>query len=355
MNGSKPVDALTEAEARAELGDLASIIAEHDRAYFGRDAPVISDAEYDALRRRNEEIEKRFPRLVRADSPAKRVGARPAEGFKTVRHAVPMLSLSNAFSDEDVGDFVERARRFFARDRDLDLTFTAEPKIDGLGASLRYEGGKFVRGATRGDGYEGEDITANLRTLGDIPEKLKGRKIPEVVEVRGEVFMTHAEFKKLNAWAAREGKPAYVNPRNTAAGSLRQLDPSITAARNLKFFAYAWGEMSALPADTQYGVVQRFGEWGFAVSPLMQRVKTLEEMLAHYRKIEAQRATLGYDIDGVVYKLDRLDLQERWGFVSRAPRWAIAHKFPAEQATTVLEGIDIQVGRTGALTPVARL
>ncbi|HUV33254.1 MAG TPA: NAD-dependent DNA ligase LigA [Devosiaceae bacterium] len=355
MSGPKPVDALSEDEALAELAELAAVIAGHDKAYYAQDAPTISDAEYDALRQRNDAIEAAFPHLAREDSPSARVGAAPAEGFAKVRHAVPMLSLSNAFSEGDVADFVERAHRFFAREKDLKLEFTAEPKIDGLSASLRYENGEFVQGATRGDGYQGEDITANLRTIGDIPKVLKGADVPAVAEIRGEVFMTHDEFKKLNEWAAREGKPAYVNPRNTAAGSLRQLDASVTASRKLRFFAYAWGEISAVPADTQYEVVKRFGAWGFRVNPLMRRVTTLKEMVAHYQQIEAQRATLGYDIDGVVYKLDRLDLQRRWGFVARAPRWAIARKFPAEQATTILTGIDIQVGRTGALTPVARL
>lgn len=355
MSGERAVEALTERQAKAELARLAKTIAAHDRAYYQDDAPVVSDAEYDALRSRNEAIEARFPDLVREDSPTRRVGARPAEGFAKVRHAVPMLSLGNAFSEEDVADFVARAHRYFARDEGLELVFTAEPKIDGLSASLRYEAGAFVRGATRGDGYEGEDITANLRTLDDIPKRLTGKDVPEVVEVRGEVFMTHEEFHRLNVRAEAEGRPLYVNPRNTAAGSLRQLDPSITASRKLKFYAYAWGEISVLPAATQYEVVQRFKAWGLQVNPLMKRVRTVEEMLAHYREIEAQRAMLGYDIDGVVYKLDRLDLQERWGTVSRAPRWALAHKFPAERATTILEGIDIQVGRTGALTPVARL
>jgi len=355
LSGERAVEALTERQAKAELARLAKTIAAHDRAYYQDDAPVVSDAEYDALRSRNEAIEARFPDLVREDSPTRRVGARPAEGFAKVRHAVPMLSLGNAFSEEDVADFVARAHRYFARDEGLELVFTAEPKIDGLSASLRYEAGAFVRGATRGDGYEGEDITANLRTLDDIPKRLTGKDVPEVVEVRGEVFMTHEEFHRLNVRAEAEGRPLYVNPRNTAAGSLRQLDPSITASRKLKFYAYAWGEISVLPAATQYEVVQRFKAWGLQVNPLMKRVRTVEEMLAHYREIEAQRAMLGYDIDGVVYKLDRLDLQERWGTVSRAPRWALAHKFPAERATTILEGIDIQVGRTGALTPVARL
>ncbi|WP_029041391.1 NAD-dependent DNA ligase LigA [Cucumibacter marinus] len=351
----KPVDALTEEEAVTELERLADEIARHDRAYHEQDKPLISDADYDALRQRNEAIEARFPQHVREDSPTMKVGAAPAEGFAKVRHAVPMLSLGNAFSDEDVAEFVQRAHRYFERDKDLEIVFTAEPKIDGLSASLRYEKGKFVQGATRGDGQEGEDITANLKTIDDIPKSLKGDNIPDVVEVRGEVFMTHEEFQALKARSAAEGGQDYVNPRNTAAGSLRQKDASVTASRNLKFFAYAWGEMSAMPEDTQYGMVQKLGEWGFVINPLMKRVITVEEMLEQYREIETQRATLGYDIDGVVYKVDSLELQRRWGFVARAPRWAIAHKFPAEQATTVLEAIDIQVGRTGALTPVARL
>lgn len=351
----KPVEDLTEEEAVAELERLAEEIARHDRAYHEQDKPLISDADYDALRQRNEAIEARFPQHVREDSPTMKVGAAPAEGFAKVRHAVPMLSLGNAFSDEDVAEFVQRAHRYFERDKDLKIVFTAEPKIDGLSASLRYEKGKFVQGATRGDGQEGEDITANLKTIDDIPKTLKGDNIPDVVEVRGEVFMTHEEFQALKARSAAEGGQDYVNPRNTAAGSLRQKDASVTASRNLKFFAYAWGEMSAMPEDTQYGMVQKLGEWGFVINPLMKRVTTVEEMLDQYREIEAQRATLGYDIDGVVYKVDSLELQRRWGFVARAPRWAIAHKFPAEQATTILEAIDIQVGRTGALTPVARL
>jgi DNA ligase (NAD+) len=350
-----PVEALNEQEAAAELEELAREIAKHDLAYHTEDKPQISDAAYDALRRRNEAIEARFPHLLRADSPALAVGARPAEGFAKVTHRVPMLSLGNAFSDEDVRDFVERARRYFEKDKDLDLAFTAEPKIDGLSASLLYENGTLVQGATRGDGAVGEDITANLRTISDIPERLTGSGWPSSIEIRGEVYMSHAEFQALKARSAAEGGQDYVNPRNTAAGSLRQKDPSVTASRNLKFFAYAWGEAADLPAETQYDVVQAFAGWGFAINPLMIRTESVEEMLAHYARIEAQRATLGYDIDGVVYKLDRLDLQQRWGFVARAPRWAIAHKFPAEKATTILERIDIQVGRTGALTPVARL
>lgn len=355
----KDIADLSEDEARSELARLAEALAAADIAYHRNDAPEISDADYDALKRRNEAIEEAFPELVRPDSVSGRVGAAPAEGFAKVRHGVPMLSLANAFSDEDVTDFVARAKKFFMpdilRDPGFELAFTAEPKIDGLSASLRYENGVFVRGATRGDGTEGEDITENLRTIADIPDRLAGSGWPAVIEVRGEVYMKHAEFRRLKEHSAKFGGQDYVNPRNTAAGSLRQKDPKITASRNLNFFAYAWGEASAPPAPTQFEVVRRFAEWGFATNPLTIRTDSAEALIAHYRAIESQRATLGYDIDGVVYKLDRLDLQQRWGFVARAPRWAIAHKFPAEQASTVLTGIDIQVGRTGALTPVARL
>ena len=350
---------LNEAEAQQELARLAVLIREADLAYHQQDAPVMTDAEYDALRQRNAAIEARFPQLVRADSPTETVGAAPAEAFAKVRHGVPMLSLGNAFADEEVAEFVQRGRKFFekdlARDPAMQLEFTAEPKIDGLSASLRYEKGVFVRGATRGDGTVGEDITENLRTIADIPAKLEGEGWPDLIEIRGEVYMTHAEFKRLKDHSTKYGGQEFVNPRNTAAGSLRQKDPKITASRKLNFFAYAWGEASAPPAATQWDAMQKFREWGFVVNPLLIRTASVSELLEQYRKIEAQRASLGYDIDGVVYKLDRLDLRERWGFVSRAPRWAIAHKFPAEQATTVLLGIDIQVGRTGALTPVARL
>jgi len=338
-----------------ELDRLHALIERADRAYFQEDAPEISDAEYDAAKRRYVEIESRFPQLRRPDSLSERVGAAPAEGFAKVRHAVPMLSLGNAFDDEDVADFVARAHKFFERDKGIELVFTAEPKIDGLSASLRYEHGVFVRGATRGDGTVGEDITENLRTIDQVPKKLDGEGWPDVLEVRGEVYMTHADFAALKARSVEEGGQDYVNPRNTAAGSLRQKDPTVTARRNLKFFAYGWGEASAPFAATQYEAVERLGEWGFSTNPLMIRTAKVEDLLEQYRAIEAQRATLGYDIDGVVYKLDRLDLQQRWGFVARAPRWAIAHKFPAEQATTLLNAIDIQVGRTGTLTPVARL
>ena len=350
-----PVDSLTPEDAAAELERLAAELAEHDRRYHGEDAPTITDAEYDALKRRNAAIEARFPELVREDSPSGRVGAPPAEGFAKVRHAVPMLSLAKAYTDQDVVDFLERAKRFFERDKELDIAFTAEPKIDGLSASLRYEKGVLVQGATRGDGAVGEDITANLRTISDIPHKLMGSGWPETIEIRGEVYMTYAEFQALKERSAAAGGQDYVNPRNTAAGSLRQKDASVTASRNLKFFAYAWGYTSEDPAPTQYEAVQKFADWGFRISPLMIRAKSVDELVAHYRLIEAQRSSLGYDIDGVVYKVDQLDLQRRWGFVTGEPRWAVAHKFPAEQAFTTVRGIDIQVGRTGTLAPVARL
>ena len=361
----KPAADLSEDEARIELERLAAALAAADIAYHQNDAPEISDAEYDALKRRNDALEQAFPELVRSDSPSGKVGAAPAEGFAKVRHGVPMLSLANAFSDADVSDFVARARKFFMadilRDPDFKLEFTAEPKIDGLSASLRYENGVFVRGATRGDGVVGEDITENLKTIADIPHRLAGTGWPALIEIRGEVYMKHAEFQRLKAHAARYGGQDYVNPRNTAAGSLRQKDAKITASRNLNFFAYAWGVAeddqgnAQPPAATQTEVVQKFGSWGVVTNPLMIKTESAEKLVEHYHGIEAQRAGLGYDIDGVVYKLDRLDLQQRWGFVARAPRWAIAHKFPAEQAITILTGIDIQVGRTGALTPVARL
>ncbi len=351
----KPVDELTEAEADAELARLASAIAAADIAYHQNDAPEITDAEYDGLRRRNDAIEAAFPHLVREDSPSMSVGAPPAEGFAKVRHGEPMLSLAKAYTDDDVLDFIERGRRFFERDKDLEIAFTAEPKIDGLSASLRYEKGVFVQGATRGDGTVGEDITANLRTIADIPERLAGSGWPDVIEIRGEVYMSYAEFQALKARSAAAGGQDYVNPRNTAAGSLRQKDPAVTASRKLNFFAYAWGYTTADPAPTQFESVQKFAEWGFRVSPLMVRAQSAEELIAQYRLIEQQRSSLGYDIDGVVYKVDQLELQRRWGFVTGEPRWAVAHKFPAEQATTVVRSIDIQVGRTGTLAPVARL
>jgi DNA ligase (NAD+) len=351
---TKAVEKLTEAEARKELERLASEIAENDRRYHGEDAPVISDADYDALRKRNNAIEARFPKLIRADSPSHRVGATVSDKFAKVVHSVPMLSLDNAFSDEDVADFVARVRRFLGMKEDADLVFTAEPKIDGLSASLRYEKGVFVRGATRGDGAEGEDITANLRTIKDIPLRLSG-KVPDVLEVRGEVYMTHSNFERLNKRREKEGEPVYANPRNSAAGSVRQLDPAITASRELNFFAYTWGEVSKLPAGTQWGVLEAFKAFGFKVNPLARRCETVAQILKFYHDIESRRAKLGYDIDGVVYKVDSLALQERLGFVSRSPRWATAHKFAAEQAETILQDIDIQVGRTGKLAPVAKL
>ncbi len=350
----KAVDKLTSAEAARELDRFAAEIAEHDRRYHGDDAPTISDADYDALRRRNAEIEEKFPKLVRPDSPSHRVGARASEKFAKVVHARPMLSLDNAFTDEDVHDFAVRVRRFLGLKEDDDLAMTAEPKIDGLSASLRYEDGVFVQGATRGDGSEGEDITPNLRTIKDIPLRLNG-KAPKLIEVRGEVYMSHKGFAALNKRQEKDDKPTYANPRNSAAGSVRQLDPSITASRALNFFAYTWGEASELPAKTQHGMLEQFGKWGFKVNPLTRRCESIDDVLKFYRDIEKNRAALSYDIDGVVYKVDRLDLQERLGFVSRSPRWAIAHKFPAEQAETILLDIDIQVGRTGKLAPVAKL
>ena len=349
------VEELTEAQAKAELKRLAGEIGEHDRRYYQEDAPAVSDAAYDALRQRNEAIEALFPKLVRADSPSRRIGAAPASKFAKVRHAVPMLSLQNAFSDEDVSDFVDRIRRFLRLSEDDSLSFTAEPKIDGLSMSLRYENGRLVTGATRGDGAEGEDVTANIRTIGDIPNELKGRNLPAVCEVRGEVYMRHADFAALNKRQEADGKPPFANPRNSAAGSLRQLDARITASRPLHFFAYAWGEMASMPADTQSGMLDWFHDHGFKINPLIKTCGSVEALLAFHDDIEQRRATLDYDIDGVVYKVDRLDWQERLGFVSRSPRWAIAHKFPAEKATTIVQAIDIQVGRTGALTPVAKL
>ncbi|SJZ63499.1 NAD-dependent DNA ligase LigA [Consotaella salsifontis] len=350
----KSVDALSAAEAEKELASLASEIAEHDRRYHGEDAPTISDAEYDALRRRNLAIEQRFPDLKREDSPSTKVGAAVSEKFGKVRHAVPMLSLDNAFSDGDVADFVARIRRFLRLDGGAMPAITAEPKIDGLSMSLRYERGVLVSGATRGDGAVGENVTANVKTVPDIPNVLHG-KPSEVIEVRGEVYMEHRDFAALNERQAQAGRQVFANPRNAAAGSLRQLDASVTASRPLRFFAYAWGEVSEMPAETQTDMVAALAGYGFRVNPLMRRFTDLEELLRHYHEIEEQRASLGYDIDGVVYKVDDLELQRRLGFVSRSPRWAIAHKFPAEQATTVLRAIEIQVGRTGALTPVAKL
>jgi len=352
---SKPVAQLTEAEAAAELERLAREIAHHDALYYREAAPEISDAAYDALRERNEAIEQRFPNLIREDSPSLRVGAAPVETFGKVTHRVPMLSLGNIFDEEGLRDFLERIARFLGLDSTEGLAFTAEPKIDGLSITLIYEKGRLVLGATRGDGYEGENVTANVRTIVDIPQTVRAKDFPDRFEVRGEIYMGRAAFQRLNEAQAAKGERLFANPRNAAAGSLRQLDPSITASRPLQFFAYGWGEAPRLPADTQWGVYQAFLRWGFPVNPLMRLTQSVEEMLETYKEIESGRSGLDYDIDGVVYKLDRLDLQERLGYVSRSPRFAIAHKFPAEKATTVLHDIEIQVGRTGALTPVAKL
>lgn len=353
-NAKTPVETLTEEEAAAELAFLAAEIARHDELYHGQDAPEISDADYDALKRRNEEIEARFPALVRDDSPSRRVGSAPLATFAPITHARPMLSLDNTFSDEDVRDFVASVYRFLGRLPDDSIAFTAEPKIDGLSMSIRYENGRLVTAATRGDGTTGENVTANVLTIAEIPNRLPAG-VPAVVEVRGEVYMAKSDFLALNEKMAAEGRQTYVNPRNTAAGSLRQLDAAVTASRKLRFFAYAWGEMSAMPADTQYGMIEVLKSWGFPVNPMTQRLFRVDDIINHYREIGLARPDLDYDIDGVVYKVDELALQERLGFRSRSPRWATAHKFPAEQAFTTVERIDIQVGRTGALTPVARL
>jgi DNA ligase (NAD+) len=348
------VETLTEEQAKAELQRLAAEIAHHDALYHGKDKPEISDADYDALKRRNDAIEAQFPQLVRTDSPSQRVGAAPAGIFAQVVHARPMLSLDNTFSDEDVQDFVSSVYRFLGQMPDSSIAFTAEPKIDGLSMSLRYENRRLVTAATRGDGTTGENVTANILTIKEIPTELPA-DAPDVVEVRGEVYMAKSDFMALNAQMEAEGRQTYVNPRNTASGSLRQLDPKVTASRKLRFFAYAWGEMSQMPAETQWEMVQVFARWGFPINPLTRRLNSVEAILDHYHEIGLQRPDLDYDIDGVVYKVDRLDLQARLGFRSRSPRWATAHKFPAEQAFTTVEAIDIQVGRTGALTPVARL
>jgi DNA ligase (NAD+) len=348
-------DKLTAAQAKTELARLAEEIARHDRLYYQKDAPEISDAAYDALRRRNEAIEARFPELVRPDSPSVRVGAAPAAAFSKVRHSRPMLSLDNAFDEQDVRDFAERVRRFLGLKPEQGIELVAEPKIDGLSIALRYENGKFAQGATRGDGEVGEEVTANLKTIDDIPSHLKGRDVPDVLEVRGEVYMQRADFLKLNERRAARGEPAFANPRNAAAGSVRQLDPGITARRPLRFFGYSLGEVSAPVAKTHWDLLARLRGWGFWVNPRAQLCGNVDEAIAFYREIADLRAQLGYDIDGVVYKVNRFDWQERLGMVSRAPRWATAHKFPAEQARTRLKGITIQVGRTGTLTPVAEL
>ncbi len=350
----KLVESLSEAEAAAELKRLALELAEHDRRYHAEDAPTISDADYDALRRRNLAIEQLFPHMVREDSPSKSVGPAVSEKFGKVTHVVPMLSLDNAFVDEDVREFVGRIRRFLRMSVDEPMAITAEPKIDGLSLSVRYENGRLVTAATRGDGQLGENVTANACTIADIPKVLSD-DFPKVLEVRGEVYMSHADFADLNRRNEKVGRQIFANPRNAAAGSLRQLDSSITASRPLHFFAYACGEVSDMLADTQMGMMQAFGRYGFKTNPLMKVFNSVDGLLSQYRMFETNRAGLDYDIDGIVYKVDRIDMQQRLGFVSRSPRWAIAHKFPAEKATTTLISIDIQVGRTGSLTPMARL
>ena len=369
---------MTEAEAAAELERLANEIARHNRLYHAEDAPEISDAEYDALVRRNAELEAEFPHLIREDSPSKAVGAAPAAHLAKVRHAQPMLSLENAFSDEDVAEFLARVRRFLSLGPDEEVAITAEPKIDGLSCSLRYERGVLVQAATRGDGTTGENVTENVRTISDIPGQLRSSRaksrdvgakeglstsletdgegdIPDVLEIRGEVYMSKADFAALNQRQAESGGKIFANPRNAAAGSLRQLDSTITAARPLRFLAHGWGEASDVPASSQYELMQRIAAWGLPISPDLNRFTATEPLLDHYRTIERGRADLPFDIDGVVYKVDRLDWQRRLGQVAKAPRWALAHKFPAQRAETTLRAIDIQVGRTGKLTPVARL
>ena len=339
-----PVESLTKAQAKVELMRLALEISMHDERYYQKDAPTVSDADYDKLRQRLNAIEERFPELVGKDSPSQKVGAQPSRAFGKIRHAVPMLSLGNAFSDEDVAEFDARVRRFLNLGAEEELAIVAEPKIDGLSLSLRYENGELVNAATRGDGFEGEDVTANVRTIKDVPHTLKGKHVPAICEVRGEVYMLREDFLALNKKQAEADDTIFANPRNSAAGSLRQKNVAITASRPLKFFAYAWGEMSAMPAPTQFEMVKWLGKAGFVTNPRMVLCRDVDALLKYYREIETERAALPYDIDGVVYKVDRLDWQQRLGFIARSPRWAIAHKFAAEQATTVLEKIDIQVG-----------
>ncbi|HEX6443326.1 MAG TPA: NAD-dependent DNA ligase LigA [Stellaceae bacterium] len=357
----RPVELLTEEEAKGELARLAAEIAHHDQLYHSKDAPEISDAEYDRLRQRNAAIEARFPELIRGDSPSRRIGAAPAAGFSKVTHRVPMLSLENAFAEEDVRDFFAGVRNFFRRPDDLArvaedaIEVMAEPKIDGLSAALRYENGRLVLGATRGDGVTGEEITANIRTLKTVPEKLAGHGWPDIIEIRGEVYMERAAFMAFNAERAAAGEQVFANPRNFAAGSLRQLDPTVTASRPLKFFAYAWGEASAPFAKTQADALARFRDWGLSVNPQAKLCRGIAELISYHDGLEARRAELPYDIDGVVYKINDLELQNRLGMRSRAPRWALAHKFAAEQAQTVMRDIMITVGRQGTLTPTAML
>ena len=347
-------DRMDEEAAAGELARLAAEIADHDRRYHREDAPVISDAEYDALVHRYTALEARFPDRAPADGPSRRVGSRPAQGFEKVVHARPMLSLRNAFDEEGVAEFVQGVRRFLNLAPETPLAMTAEAKIDGLSIALRYEGGRLEQAATRGDGREGENVTRNIETVESVPKQLTGTA-PDVLEVRGEIYMAHGEFQRLNEEREREGLPLYANPRNSAAGSIRQLDPAVTAGRRLRFFAYGWGEVSERPAETHSAWLERLAAWGFEIEPNVARARDAEELIAAHRAIGETRSALDYDIDGVVYKVDRIDWQERLGFAGRAPRWAIAHKFPAERAETVLEDILVQVGRTGALTPVAAL
>ena len=351
----KPVERLKQAEAEKALAYLAAEIARHDQLYYEQSEPEIEDAAYDALRRHNSAIEERFPALARPDSPSGKVGAPPAAGFAKVRHAVPMLSLGNAFDDADMAEFIGRARRFLKLGEDETVALIVEPKIDGLSASLRYEKGIYVQGATRGDGEEGEDVTKNLSTVIDLPAKLAGRDIPEVIEVRGEIYITRQDFLELNREREAEGERPFVNARNTASGGLRQIDTALTAKRRLRLFAYSWGETSEPMTGLYGGYLERLKKWGFQVNPLAQAFDTLEDGLAHYRHIVDARDSLPYEIDGVVFKIERIDWQTRLGAAGREPRWAIAYKFAAEQAETVLEKISIQVGRTGTLTPVAEL
>ncbi|MEL7112633.1 MAG: NAD-dependent DNA ligase LigA, partial [Pseudomonadota bacterium] len=355
MIGDIAVEDLTEDQARRELARLVTEIKLADASYYTDDNPHLPDAEYDALRQRNLAIEARFPELKRSDSPSERIGTPVSDGFGKIEHGVPMLSLDNAFTDEDVQDFTDRVRRFLGLSSEELVKITAEPKIDGLSLSLTYEEGKLVRGATRGDGTVGEDVTANARTLPDVPETLTGTGWPDRIEIRGEVYMSNDDFAALNAAEEAAGRKLYMNPRNAAAGGLRQKDPRVTAQRPLKFFAYAWGDVSAPFAETQIEAVMALKAWGFQTNDLFQGHDAVDGLLKAYRDMVERRAGLGYDIDGVVYKVNRLDWQDRLGKVSRFPRWAIAHKFPAEKAVTTIEVIDIQVGRTGSLTPVARL
>ena len=352
MSDSIDPTQMTEADAANRLMRLAREIARHNRLYHDQDQPEITDAAYDALIRENNALEAAFPQLVRADSPNAQVGAAPTSGLKKVRHAVRMMSLDNGFSDEDIAEFIARVRRFLALPDGAPVALTAEPKIDGLSCSLRYEKGELRLAATRGDGATGEDVTANVRTISDIPDRLTGADVPELFEIRGEVYMAKADFVGLNQRLLSEADDPekarqFANPRNAAAGSLRQKDAAVTASRPLRFLAHGWGEASSLPAETQLGVMQAIGRWGLPVSDMLTCVDSLDGLIAHYRGIEAARADLPFDIDGVVYKVDRLDWQQRLGFVAKAPRWAIAHKFPADRAQTTLEAIDIQVGRTG--------